>query len=67
MTYEDLERGKARKEAQMSGEGFVAGAGEGALPASRTGSDEPVRGSGDETWRDMSHPPEDGPRSTGRA
>jgi hypothetical protein len=49
MTYEDLERDKARKEAMLSGEGFIAGAGKGEFPASRTGSDEPVRGSEDET------------------
>ncbi|MBN1204106.1 MAG: hypothetical protein JXB05_04180 [Myxococcaceae bacterium] len=49
MTYADLERDKARKEAMLSGEGFIAGAGMGEFPASRTGSDEPVRGSEDET------------------
>jgi hypothetical protein len=49
MTHADLERDKARKEAQLSGEGFMAGAGEGELLASRTGSDEPVRGGEDET------------------
>jgi len=48
MTYSELERDKARKEAMLSGEGFMAGAGTGEFPASRTGSDEPVRGSEDE-------------------
>lgn len=48
MTYADLERDKARKEAQLSGEGFMHGAGEGDFGSSRTGSDEPQRGSENE-------------------